>query len=108
MSHLGPLSLAQLTGSDLGVVIVGLLFFLILYLACKFAWPRDYGIPVRRRLLVASLRVDRDQVAYVPIWWSHRQVQRAVRAHWKESLRRSCPVPAQAADGTPAGSRLPA
>ena len=87
MSHLGPLSLVHLTTSDLGVVVVGFLFFLILYLAYKFAWPRDYGIPVRRRLLVASMHIDRDQVAFVPFWWSDVQVQRAVRAHWKDSLR---------------------
>lgn len=89
MFHPGPLSLVHLTGPDLGVVIVGFLFFLILYLAYKFAWPRDYGIPVRRRLLVASMRIDRDQVAFVPFWWSDLQVQRAVRAHWKDSLRQS-------------------
>jgi len=89
MSPLGQFSFVHLMPSDLAVVIVGLLFFLILYLAYKFAWPRDYGIPVRRRLLVASMRIDRDQVAFVPFWWSDLQVQRAVRAHWKDALRQN-------------------
>ncbi len=48
---------------------------------------KDFGMPIRRRLLCKNLRVDHDQSAEVPIWWTDLQVQRAVRAHWRTALR---------------------
>jgi len=66
-----------------------LLACLILYLAYKLLYRPDFGVPVRRRLLRISLRVRRDQFAEVPIWWSDLQVERAIRVHWRESLRRN-------------------
>ena len=33
--------------------------------------------------------MPRDQVAFVPLWWSDLQIQRAVSAHWKNTLRSS-------------------
>ena len=69
------------------IAIVGLLTCLLLYLIYKFAFPRDYGMPVRRRLFCKTMRIERDQVAFVPFYWSDRQVQRAIKVHWKQSLR---------------------
>jgi hypothetical protein len=48
---------------------------------------RDFGMPVKRRVLCMRLRVHHDQGADVPIWWTDLQVQRAVRAHWRNALR---------------------
>lgn len=69
------------------IALVGLLTCIILYLVYKFAWRRDYGMPVRRKLFCRHMKIDRDQVAYVPFYWSDVQVQRAIKGHWKESLR---------------------
>jgi hypothetical protein len=33
------------------------------------------------------MSVQGDQVAFVPLFWSDLQIQRAVTAHWKKSLR---------------------
>ena len=71
------------------VVTAVLLAWIALYLLYKVAWRRDFGMPVRRRLLCMRLHVQRDQVAFVPLWWSDLQIQRAVKAHWKSSLRAS-------------------
>ncbi len=68
-------------------VLAFLLAWIVLYLLYKMFWRADFGLPVRRRLLSSGIRVERDQVAYVPMWWSDLQIQRAVSAHWKSSLR---------------------
>jgi hypothetical protein len=75
---------------DLYLVAIGALICLVLaYLVYKVAMTgrRDYGMPVKRRLLCKRLRVDHDQSAQVPFWWTELQVQRAVRAHWRRTLR---------------------
>ncbi|HZB96974.1 MAG TPA: hypothetical protein VE219_00095 [Candidatus Sulfotelmatobacter sp.] len=76
-------------------------FWLILYLTYKLAWPRDFGIPVRRRLLRTRLEVVNDRIAYVPLWWSDLQVQRSLKRHWKESLHTTL------ADTRPASEQAP-
>lgn len=48
---------------------------------------KDFGMPIKRRVLCKRLRVDHDQSAAVPIWWTDLQIQRAVRAHWRNALR---------------------
>jgi hypothetical protein len=73
--------------------IVALVGWIILYLGYKFAWRRDFGLPVRRRLLARRLVVERDQVAFVPFWWTDLQVQRAVNGYWKRTLKRSFEKP---------------
>jgi len=60
---------------------------LIVYLAYKLSYRPDFGMPVRRRILAAHIRFRRDQFADVPVWWTNVQVQRAIRVHWKQSLR---------------------
>lgn len=74
-------------------LIVLILFSIILYLIYKFIYPRDFGVPVRRRLLTVHMRVIKDQIAFVPFWWSDIQVQRAVNIHWKKSMRESATLP---------------
>ena len=73
--------------------LIALVGWVILYLGYKFTWRRDYGLPVRRRLLARRLVVDRDQVAFVPFWWTDLQVQRAVNGYWKRTLKRSFEKP---------------
>lgn len=73
--------------------IAALVGWVVLYLVYKFAWRRDFGLPVRRRLLARRLVVERDQVAFVPFWWSDLQVQRAVNGYWKRTLKRSFEKP---------------
>jgi hypothetical protein len=74
-------------GTFLAIMLAALLGWVAIYLIYKVAWHADFGLPVRRRLLSRHLTVQRDQVAFVPLWWSDLQIQRAVRAHWKTSLR---------------------
>jgi hypothetical protein len=71
------------------LAVAGLVACLLLYLAYKLFYHPDFGMPVRRRLLRRGIRVRRDQFAEVPLWWSNFQVQRAIRGHWKETLRRN-------------------
>lgn len=68
--------------------LAGLLGWVALYLLYKVCWRRDFGLPVHRRMLVRGLRIDCDELALVPFWWSDIQVQRAVDAHWRQTLRR--------------------
>ena len=70
-------------------LIAGLVFWVILYLVYRVMMTgrKDFGMPVRRRLFAIHLRVDRDQSADVPFWWTDLQIQRAVRAHWRQTLR---------------------
>ncbi len=63
-----------------------LVCWVVVYLVYKVVMTgrKDFGMPVKRRLLCKHLRVDHDQSAEVPIWWTDLQVQRAVRAHWRQ------------------------
>ena len=40
------------------------------------------------RVLQGRLFVERDQVAFVPFWWSDVQVQRALDEHWRRTMRK--------------------
>lgn len=82
---------SAVAGSHYVLGTAALLGCLVLYLLYKVAWPRDFGVPVRRRLFCRRLRMVRDQLAIVPLWWSDIQIQRAVRAHWRETLQRGLP-----------------
>jgi hypothetical protein len=64
-----------------------LVMWVVVYMLYKMFWHADFGLPVRRRLLARRLITDRDQVAFAPIWWSDLQIQRAVSAHWRKTLR---------------------
>jgi hypothetical protein len=70
-------------------LIGGLVFWIVLYFSYRVVMTgrRDFGMPVRRRLLTFGLKVDRDQSADVPFWWTDLQVQRAVRSYWRQTLR---------------------
>lgn len=85
----------------LTTLIAVLLGWIALYLLYKVAWRRDFGMPVRRRLLCTGLHVQRDQVAFVPLWWSDLQIQRAIRNHWKSSLRTTAGAPSRRGDLPP-------
>lgn len=87
MNHL--LALSGLSSSDAAVLLALLLGAIVLYLVYKVAWKPDFGMPVRRRITSMKMTINRDQVAYVPLWWSNLQVQRAIRSHWKDTLRRT-------------------
>ena len=66
-----------------------LVCWVVVYLVYKVVMTgkKDFGMPVKRKVLCKHLRVDPDQSAEVPIWWTDLQVQRAVRAHWRHTLR---------------------
>jgi hypothetical protein len=83
----------ELNAARSPLAMAGLAACVVLYLLYKMAWPRDFGVPVRRRLLCRGLRVERDQIAFAPLWWSDLQVQRAIRTHWKRTMQRSLPPP---------------
>jgi hypothetical protein len=74
-------------GALLSGVLAFLLAWIVLYMVYKMFFHPDFGLPVRRRLLATGLTIERDQRAIVPLWWSDLQIQRAVSAHWKNSLR---------------------
>ena len=59
------------------MVIVALI--VVLYLVFRIVWHPDFGMPVRRRIFCTGVRVDKEGVAYVPLWWSNAQVLRALR-----------------------------
>ncbi|MGH7685420.1 MAG: hypothetical protein ACREN2_01170 [Candidatus Dormibacteria bacterium] len=91
------LLLAAASGSTTGpfsetvylAIIAALVVWLVVYLAYK-VWMtsrRDFGLTVRRRVLAHKLTVHDNQRADAPFWWTDLQVQRAVRSHWKRSLR---------------------
>jgi len=69
--------------------IAALVLWVILYLVYRVVMTgrKDFGMPIRRRIFALRLRVDRDQSADVPFWWTDLQIQRAVRAHWRQTLR---------------------
>ncbi len=58
-----------------------------LYFIYKVFYRRDFGVPVRRKVFQLHMHVERDQIAFVPFWWSDIQVQRAIKAHWRQALR---------------------
>jgi hypothetical protein len=70
-------------------VVVALLCWVVVYFAYKAVWRRDYGIPVQRRIFRFRLQVDHDQMAYVPFWWSDLQVQRALKAHLRRTMKQA-------------------
>jgi hypothetical protein len=74
-------------------VIAALVLWVVVYLVYKLAMTarRDYGLPVRRRLMCRRLRVHDDQTADAPFWWTDLQVQRAVRSYWRRTLRSAFP-----------------
>jgi hypothetical protein len=83
-SHSGGL------GTDFYLALIGgLVFWVVLYFVYRVLMTgrKDFGLPVKRRLLVFHLKVDRDQSADVPMWWTDLQVQRAIRSYWRQSLR---------------------
>jgi hypothetical protein len=82
-------ALPALTPAEAGLLLALLLGAILLYLAYKIFYKPDFGLPVRRRVFCSHMRVDRDQVAYVPIWWSNLQVQGAIKKHWKQSLEQT-------------------
>ncbi|MGD0834251.1 MAG: hypothetical protein ABSA40_07490 [Candidatus Dormibacteria bacterium] len=95
----------RLTTVQCGVLVATLLAFLALYLAYRVLYRPDFGMPVRRRLLVRGFRMRREEFAEVPIWWSALQVERAVRSHWKASLRMTVRRPGRGSRRRPAGGR---
>jgi hypothetical protein len=78
------------TGQYLSLLAI-LLLCVVLYMVYKIIWHPDFGLPVRRRLFCRRLSVERHQVAFVPLWWSNLQVQRALEKHWKDAMRQSFP-----------------
>ncbi len=77
----------RLNGTLLLAVLAFLVAWIVAYMVYKMFWHADFGLPVRRRLLTRRLTIERDQVAFAPIWWSDLQIQRAVSSHWRKSLR---------------------
>ena len=75
-------------GAHPQLAVLALVVWVLLYVVYKVAWRRDYGLPVRRRVATRRLTVERNQVAYVPFWWSDLQVQRALDRYWKRTLRK--------------------
>ncbi len=78
---------ASTAGHDYLIAVAALAFCLLLYALYKLFFRVDFGVPVRRKLLARKLIVVRDQLAFVPFWWSNVQVQRAISSYWKEKLR---------------------
>ena len=76
-----------LTSTGLTTGVAALAGCLIVYLTYKLFYRPDFGMPVRRRILATHIRFRRDQFADVPVWWSNLQVQRAIRGHWRQTLR---------------------
>jgi hypothetical protein len=70
-------------------VIVLLVLWVVAYVLYRIAMTKrkDFGLPVRRRIFCRTLRVQRDEVAEVPFWWTDLQVQHAVSGYWRHSLR---------------------
>jgi hypothetical protein len=79
----------SLPGNVYLAAIGALVLWVAVYLIYKVVMTgrKDFGMPVKRRVLCKRLRVDHDQSAEVPIWWTDLQVQRAVKAHWRSALR---------------------
>jgi hypothetical protein len=84
-------------------LIIALVMWVVVYMLYKLIMTerKDFGMPVRRRLLCKRLRVDHDRSAEVPFWWTDLQVQLAVRAHWKQTLRGPVSGPVGSVDPHP-------
>jgi hypothetical protein len=78
----------QTLSSHTQLALAALVVWILLYVVYKVSWRRDFGLPVRRRLLCRGLHVEREQIAFVPFWWTDVQVQRAIDAHWRKTMRR--------------------
>ncbi len=88
---------AQVTAGGAGTSSTGvylaalgaLIFWVVVYLVYRVVMTRrkDFGMPVRRRIVCAHMRVDHDLSAEVPFWWTDLQVRHAVRAHWRQTMR---------------------
>ncbi len=70
-------------------LVSALLLWVVVYMLYRLVMTKrkDFGVPVRRRILCRKLRVDHDQSAEVPFWWTDLQIQLAVGAHWRQALR---------------------
>jgi hypothetical protein len=81
--------LGPFTAQTVFALIAALLLWIVVYMLYRLVMTRrkDFGVPVRRRILCRRLRVHNDQVADVPFWWTDLQIQLAVRNHWRNSLR---------------------
>lgn len=77
----------RVNGTLLLAVLAFLVAWIVAYMLYRMFWHADFGLPVRRRLLMRRLRIERDQMAFVPLWWSDLQIQRALSAHWRQRLR---------------------
>src|ERR1700693_1087040 len=66
-----------------------LIFWVVVYLVYRVLMTgrKDFGMPLRRRMLCAHMRVDHDQSAEGPFWWTDLPVRHAVRAHWRQTMR---------------------
>jgi hypothetical protein len=83
-------------------VLAVLVAWIVAYMIYKMFWHADFGLPVRRRLLARRVTIDRDQTAFAPLWWSDLQIQRAVSAHWRKSLRSTVQAAPGSASDEPA------
>jgi hypothetical protein len=77
----------RINSTVLLVLLAVLVAWIVVYMLYKMFWHADFGLPVRRRLLARRVTIQRDQVAFAPMWWSDLQIQRAVSVHWRNSLR---------------------
>ena len=70
-------------------IMAALLLWVVVYMLYRLIMTKrkDFGLPVRRRIFCLGLRVDRDQIADVPFWWTDLQIQVAVGNHWRQTLR---------------------
>lgn len=84
-----PTTIGPFSVETLVIIALALVMWVVVYLLYKFVMTKrkDFGLPVRRRILCKKLRVDRDQSAEVPFWWTDLQIQIAVGSHWKQTLR---------------------
>src|ERR1700721_1264513 len=59
-----------------------LVCWVVVYLVYKVVMTgrKDFGMPVKRKVLCKHLRVDHDQSAEVPIWWTALQAHRPAPA----------------------------
>ena len=75
-----PTTIGPFTVQTLVIIAVALVMWIVVYMLYKFVMTKrkDFGLPVRRRILCRKLRVDRDQFADVPFWWTDLQIQLAV------------------------------
>src|ERR1700693_3398320 len=92
------LSLLAAASTTLGLTIPGdvylaaigaLVCWILVYVVYRVVMTgrKDFGMPIRRRVLCKRLRGGHDESAQVPIWGTDLQIQRAVRAHWRNALR---------------------